>query len=248
MLRGARARFQLFGDTVNTTARVEQTGLPGKIQVSKQCAELIAEGGKGHWLAKRSDDILVKGKGVLQTYWVNVKRNVRGNKFSESGNSSFDYSLDDIQISDSRQERLITWNMEQLAAILQQVVTRRMAEKSNMKPWSWHSQTCDITNKGRSILEAVQEIIVLPAYNAKVGSRQTKMEMTKVIPQIALDQLRQYVTEVSMLYQANEFHNFEHASSGKWELTKEQETCLSTFHSGNVCVETAVAHCCSNGL
>ena len=32
VLRGRNARFQLFGDTMNTTARIETTGKKNKIQ------------------------------------------------------------------------------------------------------------------------------------------------------------------------------------------------------------------------
>jgi class 3 adenylate cyclase len=46
VLRGERARFQLFGDTMNTAARMEQTGIKSRIQVSQATADYLVTGGK----------------------------------------------------------------------------------------------------------------------------------------------------------------------------------------------------------
>lgn len=64
VLRGARTRFQLFGDTVNTASRIESNGLRDKIQVSQYTAQLLTAAGKGSWLKKRDDLIEAKGKGM----------------------------------------------------------------------------------------------------------------------------------------------------------------------------------------
>jgi hypothetical protein len=69
VLRGEKGRFQLFGDTVNTAARMESNGLPNRIQVSQSTADLLKADGKGHWLTLRQDLVNAKGKGLMQTYW-----------------------------------------------------------------------------------------------------------------------------------------------------------------------------------
>ena len=76
ILRGAKPRFELFGDTINTASRMESTGLPGKIHLSADTAELIIRDGKSQWLTKRDSMITAKGKGKLQTYWAEPARRV----------------------------------------------------------------------------------------------------------------------------------------------------------------------------
>ena len=70
ILRGAKSRFELFGDTINTASRMESTGHAGRIQVSEETAELIRVDRKECWLVKRDELVFAKGKGKLQTYWV----------------------------------------------------------------------------------------------------------------------------------------------------------------------------------
>jgi class 3 adenylate cyclase len=68
VLRNERARFQLFGDCVNTASRMESTSDPGCVQLSRETADLLFEARKDKWLSPRSDCVIAKGKGVLDTF------------------------------------------------------------------------------------------------------------------------------------------------------------------------------------
>jgi class 3 adenylate cyclase len=72
VLRGDKGRFQLFGDTVNTAARMESNGVIGRIQCSQETADVLIEAGKTQWLTPREGGIEAKGKGMLQTYFINL--------------------------------------------------------------------------------------------------------------------------------------------------------------------------------
>ena len=72
VLRGDRRRFQLFGDTINTAARMESHSVKGRVQVSETTAQLLIQANKQHWLVQREDRIEAKGKGHLQTYWLDI--------------------------------------------------------------------------------------------------------------------------------------------------------------------------------
>lgn len=74
VLRGQKSRFQLFGDTVNTAARMESTGTPGKIQVSQATADQLTAKGRENWLHRRDEVVTAKGKGEMKTWWVVIPR------------------------------------------------------------------------------------------------------------------------------------------------------------------------------
>ena len=54
----------MWGDAVNVAARMEQHGLPGQIQVTK---EVVEQAGRGFHFECRGQ-LAVKGKGVMDTY------------------------------------------------------------------------------------------------------------------------------------------------------------------------------------
>ena len=74
VLAGQKSRFQLFGDSVNTASRIESLGKPGRIHVSSATANQLIAHGKQAWLVEREDLVEAKGKGTLQTYWVDEEK------------------------------------------------------------------------------------------------------------------------------------------------------------------------------
>ncbi len=58
--------FDLWGDTVNTAARMESHGQPHKIQVSESVAAALG----ADWVLVERGTIDVKGKGPMRTFWL----------------------------------------------------------------------------------------------------------------------------------------------------------------------------------
>ncbi len=71
--------FDIWGDTVNTAARIEANGQVGKINISAATYELV----KDQFRCVPRGQVLVKGKGKLEMYWVEEEE-IRGT--GEGGN------------------------------------------------------------------------------------------------------------------------------------------------------------------
>jgi Adenylate and Guanylate cyclase catalytic domain len=51
---------------------MESTGSPGKIQVSAATEKLLTAAGKT-WTRRREEEVQAKGKGTMQTYWLEIR-------------------------------------------------------------------------------------------------------------------------------------------------------------------------------
>jgi class 3 adenylate cyclase len=223
VLRGERARFQLFGDTVNTTARVETTGERGRIHISRDTANLIITAGKPHWVQKREDKVVAKGKGELETYWLDTRGGTNTpschsvSSGSGTGGIEEDEGADYPQTNslDEKTCRLIDWNVDLLLRSLREVVARRQAlcVKSQTKDYSLS------TESGATVLDEVKESITLPQFDAESARLESHPEDIVLGAEIE-SELRDYVTTIAMMYRQNPFHNFEHASHVTMSVVK----------------------------
>lgn len=218
VLRGDKARFQLFGDTMNTTARIESSGERGKIHLSAETADILMKCGRGHWLQKREDLVQAKGKGVLQTYWLVMtteKHEAGSCHTSETSDSHMcDQETPMTDVEAEKIQRLVDWNSECLLRIMKQIVALRQssnksATKASEKEVRRFEQQTIIS--GVSFMDEVKEIIALPDY-CKQKSSGWKQPTDTDISAAITTQLKDYVRCIASMYRSNPFHNFEHAS------------------------------------
>lgn len=216
---------------------MESTGTPNRIQVSAEFTNELQKAGKAHWVVARENLVLIKGKGKLQTYYLEVKGGIAPSTdsdeiASEDGASSEggankdvakksfkkDVTLDGAgTIAGERSaakltakvERLVEWNLDMLTGILKDIVARRVSVGA--VPDADVSLT-DLENKSRStkgdVLSEVQEIIKLPAFWKGTRKSVESMKIDKKV----VEQLHLLIRSIAQRYHANPFHNFEHAS------------------------------------
>jgi len=123
VLRGEKARFQLFGDTMNTASRMESTSIKNMIQVTADTAALLKKSGKGHTLIAREGLIKAKGKGYMQTYWL------RPTSLYSSDSGNLPERLDTLRVSQHE--------VDHIHSRAQQDVAR---EKLGLPSFSHHQQ------------------------------------------------------------------------------------------------------------
>eukprot|EP00980_Cylindrotheca_fusiformis_P014637 scaffold3974_cov140-Cylindrotheca_fusiformis.AAC.9 len=226
VLRGERSRFQLFGDTMNTAARMEQSGKRNRIQLSEASADLLKGAGLGKWIMPRNTKILVKGKGDMQTYWL---RTTKARKLKESdmkndmstvaeteetdeeseNTEESGLASDDKDQGMTKIERLVEWNVEVLGSLLQQIIASRGGIVHDIDALSTAENS--IGRERGTVLEEFTPIIPLRRFDTE-HLRSRRRPSSIDIGDEAKGQLRSYLSEIAGMYRENPFHSFQHAS------------------------------------
>jgi class 3 adenylate cyclase len=261
VLRGEKSRFQLFGDSMNTAARIDTSGVGGSIHLSQVTAELLISAGHSKWLLPRRDLVTAKGKGVMRTYWLQLPdrgqdsqtfmshtSHSRGSFYdsiSDAGDSdveSDDEDSPDAQLFDigPSPEFLVEWSVDVLLGLLRQVIAKR--EKSETVP-----------KKSCSGLEA--------AFTPEASEDETKIVEEIDASEVDVDpvveaQLHTYVLMISAMYRDHAFHNFEHASHVMLSITKlmmriatpDLDAPPESTGSGDLNTKVSGLHDCSYGI
>jgi class 3 adenylate cyclase len=228
VLRGTKARFQLFGDTVNTASRMESSSAPNRIHASEQTVGFLSKANKSSWVLARDDTVHLKGKGTLQTFWLDPRREKTGSVVSRRTSISsvaLSHWIPPVDPSNhdrlQRKQRLIDWNVEVLYDLLSRLVTSRNDTDSTRTIWT-PSEVKDTADA--NIIDEMTEIISLPRFDPKVHQ---KLKPAK-LPGIVRAQLHEYVSVIAELYRDDvPFHNFEHASHVIMSATKLMKRIMS---------------------
>jgi hypothetical protein len=222
VLRGDKSRFQLFGDTVNTAARMESNGERNRIHMSQDTADLLEKAGKGHWVVPRKETITAKGKGEMKTYWLLCKDTAMS---QVSGDSGFSDRIEDLSslaktakpvaevkestqnlpestVMNKKMSRLVEWNVEVLAGSLRLIVARRGNETPEKVPSIVKRLESQILSRPGMVLDEVEEIVSLPKFDGKYTGAYVDPHSVQ-LPLEVMDQLRDYVATIAGNYREN---------------------------------------------
>jgi Adenylate and Guanylate cyclase catalytic domain/3'5'-cyclic nucleotide phosphodiesterase len=239
VLRGTKARFQLFGDTVNAAARMESLGLPSMIHATLATVTLLGDAGLQVYVSPRDEKIRVKGKGLMQTFWVSVASTSCSNMpclpdSTSAGDQDFTqphalkpYTPETAMTEKSQRTLwLINWNATQLYSILEKLAAARLSSKASKQ-----RKAKRITNKRIDLETAMvadidpSEWFLEPGTFTPAIAEMTQIleipefdpDMCRNVKTVELDpqikqQLFDFVTDIAARYRDVPFHNFEHAS------------------------------------
>lgn len=242
VLRGERSRFQLFGDAVNVASRMESTGVRNRIQLSENSATLLREKGKGKWIKPREDSVLLKGKGSMNTFWLETKLESRkryskykknksqsqhenksqmdliNEEEEEEEDTEVDLDDDEENPDESHPDYQAAAKTERLvqwnAEVLGQLLQQILAARDASAPIDPKSAV-ETSEKeiGKGVTVLEEFVPIISLPEVAMDDLKKRRDPKSVrLSESARSQLHTYLSIVAGMYPPNPFHNFEHAS------------------------------------
>ena len=171
--------------------------------------------------------VVAKGKGEMQTYWLDIAPKDSDSKSDRKGSSNASSgTTDEITVIDEAapikpmQEttRLVAWNVDILLRLLKLIVSRRKScsiPLNQKKPpneeryKSCHDSTCP--------LNEVKAIITLPGF---IEAKQQEDPEDIILPNEVGLELHDYISKIASIYNNNPFHSFKYASHVTMSVVK----------------------------
>jgi len=202
---------------------MESTGTPNRVQLSQETADILKTLGRD-WVREREDLVEVKGKGRMQTYWLERGMMFNSGASESTDNQSMDSGECELAILMARQKsvanvfesklsakvlRLVDWCVDVLTKSLKQIEARRLSTGVKPdKPEKIAQLEMETMETSDLPLAEVAEIISLPEFSAE--DKQYDPEKM-VIEEEVIMELKLFVRSIASMYHQNPFHNFEHA-------------------------------------
>jgi hypothetical protein len=175
--------------------------------------------------------VSAKGKGKLQTYWLQGHSDSNKSEMASSHGdadtytrSSKDASEEDLPSLKRMSSKckdvqgLIDWNVAILTGLLKKIQARRGQEASEPSASHQESISGSIMTCGNPFGE-VKEVVQLPTFHAATNLTIVDPESTSLDSQV-VGQLEHYVAKIASMYPDHPFHNFEHASHVSMSVVK----------------------------
>jgi Adenylate and Guanylate cyclase catalytic domain len=195
---------------------MESTGAKNKIHASSETAKRLMRAGKSHWVTPREEEVEIKGKGNMQTYWISLDKKTSRNEShttSESSGSE-NASVHQWDANDHEYEdpgtmhrnlspdmyRLVQWNSDILTGILKQIVAYRQAAGviPDAEVELLHREFGTESQYDGPRKEMV-EVVHLPSYDNRVAAKQTDPESIKLDDAVT-NELFSFVTAIAAMY------------------------------------------------
>jgi 3'5'-cyclic nucleotide phosphodiesterase len=180
---------------------------------------VIPIGDRQNWVTPREDKIVAKGKGKMQTYWLEIDKRRKSAKGAAIIRGAVDASEPEPehQFSGEKLERMIDLNVDMLLRMLEQIVARR--KESGMLSNSFsHANDDEVVTAGCR-LEEVQDIISMATSESNAVGNRGNVDGVELPPAV-VKQLHDFVSVVSTKYRDNPFHNFEHCTHVALSVSK----------------------------